>query len=828
MADFEKQVSLIEVDIDVAQAKKEVDELTLNILNNTKAVKANSDEIKTLEKTNKSLSDEVKKGKKTTEEVNKEYLKNEKAISELTVQNAALKDSTKDLNRERAAAVKATKLQSNSLGALRKRSAELKKQLNEQEIATESGRKAFDKLQSELKDTNEQIKELDQGAGDFTTTIGDYAGSLTGSAKVTELFNDGLGGVAKGFKGATVQALRFLATPIGAVLGAIVAAFLLVKNAMDRNEESANKITKAFSAFEGIINFVLKALEPLGELLIDGIVKGFELAGEAAEGAMSLISQGLSALGFEDAAESVDEFTESITEAVVASSELADMEAKLQVEQRKSARLQLEFQKEAEKLRQIRDDESLQISERIEANEKLSRVLAKQLAEERKIADLRLNAVNARIEMEGETTELLDARAEALTEIADIEERITGQESEQLTNRNALLKEQKEKQEELAEQAKQREIEAEEAVKAEEDRALRRLEAQKNLNDKLRELEIAKMAKDAETFEEQEELEKERFENELERLAEEEALLAEQELEFEEDRAAAKTEIDLAREEALQQHEQTMVDISAAAQAERLKNLQAEATKAKNIVGTSQNAMTDILTTASNVTEQRYRERFKNIEQQLSNGQITEEEFAKKKEALERKQAMDAWRIQKGQFVVDKIAGISTAAINTAQSIAKAVNAFPATGGMPFAAINGALGALQIAAIASKPAPPRPTFAEGGVVINGRSHAQGGEDIHVGGRLVGNMQGGEGIFVTKREATMAMLNDYNISAGGNSMFSNSHRFVQEGGSLDTSSQAMSAEDLAVVIAEMPTPVVEVRSIMAGINAENEATGIGTI
>lgn len=47
---------------------------------------------------------------------------------------------------------------------------------------------------------------------------------------------------------------------------------------------------------------------------------------------------------------------------------------------------------------------------------------------------------NLRIDAEGKTTDLLDARAEALAEISDIQERITGQESEQLTNRVSLQK----------------------------------------------------------------------------------------------------------------------------------------------------------------------------------------------------------------------------------------------------------------------------------------------------------------------------------------------------------------------------------------------------
>lgn len=47
-----------------------------------------------------------------------------------------------------------------------------------------------------------------------------------------------------------------------------------------------------------------------------------------------------------------------------------------------------------------------------------------------------------RIKVEGDSTENLDARAEALTEISDIEERITGQQSEQLVNINSLRRDQ--------------------------------------------------------------------------------------------------------------------------------------------------------------------------------------------------------------------------------------------------------------------------------------------------------------------------------------------------------------------------------------------------
>ena len=60
-----------------------------------------------------------------------------------------------------------------------------------------------------------------------------------------KLFTSSLKAMTKGMYGMIKASLSFLATPIGAVIGIIGAAFLLVKNAMGRSEEATNKITRA-------------------------------------------------------------------------------------------------------------------------------------------------------------------------------------------------------------------------------------------------------------------------------------------------------------------------------------------------------------------------------------------------------------------------------------------------------------------------------------------------------------------------------------------------------------------------------------------------------
>lgn len=299
----------------------------------------------------------------------------------------------------------------------------------------------IDTLSGSMRGMNDQ-----SSANSSLTQIlsGDFKG-LAASSKAaggaTKLFTSGLSGAALGMKSLTLSSLSFLATPIGLVLGALVVNFLLIKNAMSRSEDATKKMTRVFSVLSGIANKVLKALEPLGVFLIDTIVQAFEDVGNAAETAMELISDGLSFLGFDEASKNVDKFSNSIKTAAKDALILADAESKLVIEQRKSEKLQLDFQKAAEKLRQIRDDTSLTEAKRIKANEKLGTLLKQQSSEEIKIATLALQVADLRLDKEGETTDALEKRAEALTKIAEIEERITGQASEQLTNLNSLRKE---------------------------------------------------------------------------------------------------------------------------------------------------------------------------------------------------------------------------------------------------------------------------------------------------------------------------------------------------------------------------------------------------
>jgi hypothetical protein len=378
--------------------------------------------------------------------VSAELRLNQKQVSNLAESNGKLlnvnQKLTNSLNKEIT-----------TISEAAKNNSELKKIRNELNLTKEKDLVLLAQLNTRLDQNTEFIKTNVSGLEKQKIAIGSYTESIRDAVFHGGNLKASLKAAGQGFLGLAKSALTFLATPLGLVLGAIGVAFLLVKNAMNRSEEATNKITKVFSVFGGIINKLLKALEPLGEFLIDVIVDAFELVGEAAEATLSIVSGALDLLGFESAAEAVDSFSSSMKEGVKQAQALSDAEAKLTIAQRESRKIQLDYQKDAEKFRQIRDNENLSIKERIKANEDLGAVLEKQLSDELKIAELALEVANLRIEAEGETAEALDNQEEALTNISDIQERITGQQSEQLTNRVSLQKEAADKAKEIANKA---------------------------------------------------------------------------------------------------------------------------------------------------------------------------------------------------------------------------------------------------------------------------------------------------------------------------------------------------------------------------------------
>jgi len=143
----------------------------------------------------------------------------------------------------------------------------------------------------------------------------------------------------------------------------------------------------------------------------------------------------------ETAIEGVKEI--SVATAIETGKALADAKKNEELLEVIRAKQQLQSQLDAELQRQIRDDVEKTFEERIKANEELGRILDDQLAKEQAVADEKVRIAKLELDTNEASVELQTAYQQALLEQIDIEERISGQRSEQLTNTNALIQEQR-------------------------------------------------------------------------------------------------------------------------------------------------------------------------------------------------------------------------------------------------------------------------------------------------------------------------------------------------------------------------------------------------
>ena len=155
---------------------------------------------------------------------------------------------------------------------------------------------------------------------------------------------------------------------------------------------------------------------------------------------------------------------------------------------------------------------------------------------------------------------------------------------------------------------------------------------------------------------------------------------------------------------------------------ERVQN---EVDTAMQVVQISLDTFSSIASSIAQIQQNAFIEEEQELQSQLEQGLITREKYEDKLNEIKRKQA-----------AANKDAAIFQATISTAQAVVNALGSAPFTPlNIATAAIVGAAGAAQIAAIASQ---PLPQFAEGGFInahgeIKGRSHSKGGVRIEAEG-----------------------------------------------------------------------------------------------
>lgn len=340
------------------------------------------------------------------------------------------------------------------------------------DVRLEGGKETRDEVQGLGSDIN-KVAESSQRASDEMA-----AGFKAGK--------EGADAASKGVKG-FAGSIKTLAASLG-VLALLNEAFQFLKDVLMQNQTIANGVSTAMTALEIVFTQLISKAVELGGTLVDtfsdpkqavidlwelikenfinrleGVVIAFKAVATVIKATLNAdwdtaingakdfgsalvqIGTGLTKDDQKALVETIKNFASEVQVATKNAIEQADALVRLRNEvkllEAGQKELQLTYQREAELQRQIRDDVRLTIEERIAANEELGRILEQQLEVELNVAQKRLELAEAEAARNSENIELQAEVLRARGELADVEERIIGQRSEQLVNEASLEKE---------------------------------------------------------------------------------------------------------------------------------------------------------------------------------------------------------------------------------------------------------------------------------------------------------------------------------------------------------------------------------------------------
>jgi len=327
------------------------------------------------------------------------------------------------------------------------------------------------------------------GAKKDLEQVKDSVEDIGKSSKATA---EATGGIKNGIKGVGV-ALK------AAGIGLALKAFEMLAEVFMQNQKTADFFNTTFEAvsiaINDLVNFIfdnfggiadsfkevfenpVENIKAFGDAIKENLIERFNsfldtmgyvgtAISELFKGNFSAASDAAKMAGKElvDVATGVDnsfdkivETVETVAEKVVDYTKETFNAAKANVELKKQAELsQVQIQgliekydRQAEKLRQVRDDENATFEDRIKANEELGRVLEQQATQMLALQQIQVKA--AQIEYDKlQNQENLIALTEAQNELLAIEAQITGFQSEQLTNQTSLQRELQDVKKELA------------------------------------------------------------------------------------------------------------------------------------------------------------------------------------------------------------------------------------------------------------------------------------------------------------------------------------------------------------------------------------------
>ena len=324
-------------------------------------------------------------------------------------------------------------------GALKKRIKQIKA-----EIADE--KKGLQDLTKQRKKANDQLKDSQKSARDYSGVVGLLDQQTGGLISRTQGFTGALGAATKGSK---LLRIALLAVPLIAIATAIAG----VAKAFTSSEEGQNKFRRFFTQIQAVIGNVSDILADFGNVVLNVFTGNFKEAGKA----------------LEEVRQGIANFGEETRKEIKIAGELADKRAEADKLERQLFIDRAEATRKFNELREkAADKENVSIEDRIEALKEAGRIEAEITDAEIKAAQLRLDAKVAENALADSTKEDLDEEAALRAKLIELEASRLKKQKTLTAEITTNLREAKaeRKAEEAAEKAEQKQKDADELAAA--------------------------------------------------------------------------------------------------------------------------------------------------------------------------------------------------------------------------------------------------------------------------------------------------------------------------------------------------------------------------
>ena len=653
-------------------------------------------------------------------------------------------------------------------------------------------------LQKRIKAQNDELKNLEKQIGVTGRNVGNYKEEIQSALAEAGLFNKAQAvmatvqnTVSAATKVATISTKSFGAALIATGIGAIVVVLGSLFAALTKTQEGMDFVAKSTAAVGTFVSSVIDAFAKLGKQIAENVIPAFVGVKDILVGILTLdfdqVTKGVEGVG--NAASNIDgiKILELGANATKAAKEAFQLQENIIALERAEARYGVTIAQNEAKINSLREasrDETLTFKEREDALKQAVQIENEQLEQSLMFAKQRLQIIKAQNSLTKSTEADLQKERDAEIAIAKLED-------QSASNRIKLNKELKAIDNQRASEAKRlrdERVREEERVNREiaENEKKEQAESiarQKALNDQYKS-NLEKKSKDTELFirdtinglktqfaEGLIDLETYQKElNQVEALALETRRVAlESQLAQNRENAEIDAETRLAIEQNLQNQlrgiEDQQLNASVKLQQEKIKLAEDEAKETERI-----NKEKDDAIKAS--AEARSQAEIEAIQNVLGIAKLAfGESSAAGKIAASFQVLIDTFVGARRAFNSQLVPGDPTS---------------PVRGAIAAAAVS-AQGLAQVAKINSQQVPK---YADGGgIEVSGPSHAGGGVDVALGGQTVANVEGGEGLFVMKKDAYQSLkaLSNYNQMFGGNSWFGGGKKFLADGGAISRGS-----------------------------------------